>query len=77
MPWPTETAAPGACARGVQCFIPEREDQKSKWKRKGSAGARPVTYGKEMYKHRDVVEFSFNAMSQWRSLAHPRAACSR
>lgn len=55
--------------RGIQCVIPEREDQKANRKRKGKAGGRPVTYDREAYKRRNVVECSFNALKQWRSLA--------
>ncbi|GAA4370627.1 hypothetical protein GCM10023166_19190 [Paeniglutamicibacter cryotolerans] len=54
---------------GIQCVIPEKEDQKENRKRRGSAGGRPVTYDKEAYKRRNVVECSFNTLKQWRSLA--------
>ena len=37
--------------------------------RKGTAGGRPVTYDRDAYKRRNVVECSFNALKQWRSLA--------
>ena len=36
--------------RGVQCVIPEKEDQKANRKRKGSTRGRPVTYDREAYK---------------------------
>lgn len=55
--------------RGIQCVIPEKEDQKANRKRKGKAGGRPVTYDREAYKRRNVVECSFNTLKQWRSLA--------
>ena len=55
--------------RGIQCVIPEKEDQKANRKRRGSAGGRPVTYDREAYKRRNVVERSFNTLKQWRSLA--------
>ena len=55
--------------RGIQCVIPEKEDQKANRKRKGSAGGRPVSYDKEAYKRRNVVERSFNTLKQWRGLA--------
>ncbi len=55
--------------RGIQCVIPEKEDQKANRKRKGSAGGRPVQYDKEAYKRRNVVERSFNTLKQWRGLA--------
>ena len=50
-------------------MIPEKDDQKANRKRKGSAGGRPVTYDKEAYKRRNVVERSFNALKQWRGMA--------
>lgn len=55
--------------RGIQCVIPEKDDQKANRKRKGSAGGRPVTYDKEAYKRRNVVERSLNALKQWRGMA--------
>jgi transposase len=44
-----------SCLRvhGIQCVIPEKEDQKASRKRKGSAGGRPVTCDKEAYKRRN------------------------
>ena len=56
-------------AHGIKCVIPEKEDQKANRKRKGSSGGRPVTYDKEAYKRRNVVERSFNTLKQWRGLA--------
>ena len=55
--------------RGIECVIPEKDDQKANRKRKGSAGGRPVGYDKEAYKRRNVVERCFNTLKQWRSLA--------
>ena len=55
--------------RGIQCVIPEREDQKANRRRKGKAGGRPVTYDRDAYRRRNVVECSFNVLKQWRSLA--------
>lgn len=49
--------------RGIQCVIPEKEDQKANRKRKGSTGGRPVSYDKEAYKRRNVVERSFTPSS--------------
>ncbi len=48
---------------------PRKDDQKANRKRKGSAGGRPLTYDKDAYKRRNVVERSFNTLKQWRSLA--------
>lgn len=56
-------------AHGIQAVIPEKDDQKANRKRKGSTGGRPVTYDKDAYKRRNVVERSFNTMKQWRALA--------
>jgi transposase len=55
--------------RGIECVIPEKDDQKANRKRKGPAGGRPVTYDKDAYKRRNVVERSFNTLKHWRSLA--------
>lgn len=55
--------------RGIQCVIPEKEDQKANRNRKRPAGGRPVSYDKKAYKRRHVVECSFNSPKQWRSLA--------
>lgn len=50
------------------CY-PEKDDQKANRKRKGPAGGRPVTYDKDAYKRRNVVERSFNTLKHWRFLA--------
>ena len=55
--------------RGIECVIAEKDDQKANRKRKGSAGGGPVSYDKEAYNRRNVVERSFNTLKQWRSLA--------
>ena len=55
--------------RGIECVIPEKYDQKANRKRKGPAGGRPVTYDKDAYKRRNVVERSFNTLKHWRFLA--------
>lgn len=55
--------------RGIQCAIPEKEDQKANRQRKGSVGGRPVSNDKKAYKRRHVVECSFNSLKKWRSLA--------
>ena len=38
-------------------------------KRRGSTDGRPVTFDREAYKRRNVVERSFNTLKQWRSVA--------
>jgi transposase len=56
-------------ARGITAVIPERADQIANRQRKGSAGGRPVSYDREQYKNRNVVERFFNRMKHWRGLA--------
>lgn len=53
--------------RGIQCVIPEKEDQKANRQRKGSVGGRLVSCDKKAYK-RHHVECSFKSLKQWRSL---------
>lgn len=56
-------------ARKIVAVIPERSDQQVNRKRRGSKGGRPVSYDAEVYKGRNVVERSFNALKNWRALA--------
>jgi transposase len=56
-------------ARGIRAVIPEPSDQRANRARRGSRGGRPVTYDKDLYKQRNVVERSFNLLKQWRGLA--------
>lgn len=55
--------------RGIVSVIPEPADQQGHRKRRGSRGGRPVSYDREDYKGRNVVERSFNEDKQWRALA--------
>ena len=55
--------------RGIQAVIPEPSDQRANRARRGSAGGRPASYDKQLYKQRNVVERSFNLLKQWRGLA--------
>lgn len=55
--------------RGIKAVIPEPADQIGHRVRKGSRGGRPVTYDKNLYKHRNVIERGFNSFKQWRGLA--------
>jgi transposase len=55
--------------RGITAVIPERADQAGHRKLRGSAGGRPVSYDREDYKGRNVVERFFNRMKHWRGLA--------
>jgi transposase len=55
--------------RGISAVIPEPADQKGHRTRRGSDGGRPVTYDKDAYKGRNVVERAFNTIKHWRGLA--------
>jgi transposase len=55
--------------RGITVVIPERSDQAGHRKRRGSAGGRPVSYDRQDYKGRNVIERFFNRMKNWRGLA--------
>jgi transposase len=39
------------------------------WPGRGSRGGRPVSYDRNLYKGRNVVERAFNLLKQWRGLA--------
>ncbi|WP_204282713.1 IS5 family transposase, partial [Goekera deserti] len=56
-------------SRGITAVIPEPRDQQAHRTRRGSKGGRPVTYDRELYKQRNVVECSFALLKQWRALA--------
>lgn len=53
-------------ARGIGSMIPEPNDQKAHRKRRGS---RPVTYDRNAYRGRNVIERAFNGFKHWRGLA--------
>ena len=55
--------------RKIKHTIPERSDQISRRKAKGSKGGRPPAFDRELYKLRNAVERSFNRFKQWRGLA--------
>lgn len=55
--------------RGITSVIPEPDDQKRNRTRRGPAGGRPVTYDRDAYRGRNVVERAFNAFKHWRGLA--------
>ncbi len=55
--------------RGIIAVIPERADQVSNRRNRGSAGGRPVRYDTAAYRGRNVVERSYNRFKQWRGLA--------
>ena len=56
-------------SRGITAVIPEPKDQIGHRARRGSRGGRPVSFDIEDYKHRNVVERTFNQLKQWRGLA--------
>ncbi len=49
--------------------IPEPDDQKAHRKCRGSRGGRPVTYDRNAYHGRNVIERAFNGFKHWRGLA--------
>ena len=51
---------------GIRSVIPEPRDQQANRRRRGRIGGRPVTYDKDLYKGRNVVERSFCLLKQWR-----------
>ena len=55
--------------QGITAVIPERADQQSHRLRRGSQGGRPVSYDRERYKDRNVIERSYEQLKQWRGLA--------
>jgi transposase len=44
-------------------------DQKAHRRRRGSSGGRPVSYDKNAYRGRIVIERAFNGFKHWRGLA--------
>src|SRR5680860_22150 len=56
-------------SRHITAVIPEPRDQQANRARRGSAGGRPVSYDKDLYKRRNVVERSFCSTKNWRALA--------
>jgi len=55
--------------RGISFTCPERSDQIARRRAKGTAGGRPPTFDKDIYKQRNVVERCFNRLKQFRGLA--------
>lgn len=56
-------------SRKIGAVIPDRSDQQANRKRRGRKGGRPISYDTEVYKGRNVVERSFNALKNWGGLA--------
>ncbi|MFD9568738.1 IS5 family transposase [Streptomyces sp. NPDC059982] len=55
--------------RQIKHTIPERIDQRANRQRRGSAGGRPTGFDKAIYKHRNEVERTFNALKCFRAVA--------
>ncbi len=56
-------------ARGIAFTSPERIDQSTYRKAKGSAGGRPPAFHQEIYAGRNVIERCFARLKQFRALA--------
>jgi transposase len=52
--------------RGIPHTIPERSDQRE---RRARRPGRPLTFDRERYRRRNVVERCFNRLKQWRGVA--------
>ncbi len=55
--------------RGIQSVIPQPSDQIGHRVRRGSRDGRPVTYDRDDYKNRNVIERRFATLKQWRGPA--------
>jgi transposase len=55
--------------RGISHTIPERIDQQTNRRRRGSRGGRPPAFNPDIYRHRNVVERCFNQLKHCRSVA--------
>ena len=55
--------------RGITAVIPEPSDQQAHRKRRGLHGGRPVSYNRDAYRGRNVIERAFNRCKHWRGLA--------
>src|SRR5699024_5145259 len=52
--------------RGIKAVIPQKSNEKSSRKKKGSAGGRPPGLDEPAYKGRNIVERQFGLAKQWR-----------
>jgi transposase len=55
--------------RRITAVIPEKTDQQTNRKNKGSAGGRPVSFDSARYRQRNTVERCFQKIKTWRGLA--------
>ncbi len=55
--------------RGIPATIPSKADQDANRRKKGSAGGRPPTFDRDLYKQRHAVECGINLQKQQRGFA--------
>ncbi|MEU6687260.1 IS5 family transposase [Streptomyces sp. NPDC046832] len=55
--------------RRIKHTIPERKDQRANRQRRGSAGGRPTGFDKTIYKRRNEVERTINALKGFRAVS--------
>lgn len=55
--------------RHIKAVIPEKSDQATNRKKRGSGGGRPVTHDADLYKERNTVERLINKLKAWRGIA--------
>lgn len=55
--------------RRIKHTIPERKDQRANRRRRGSASGRPTGFDKTIYKRRNEVERTINALKGFRAVA--------
>lgn len=55
--------------RDIKAVISEPSDQKGHRRRRGRAGGRPPAFDTNAYRGRNVVEWSFNSLKDWRGIA--------
>ncbi len=55
--------------RQIKHTIPERRDQRANRRRRGGAGGRPTDFDKTIYKRRNEVERTINALKGFRAVA--------
>lgn len=55
--------------RGIKAVIPQPSDQIGHRLRRGSKGGRPISYDRDDYRNRNVIERRFASLKQWRGIA--------
>ena len=55
--------------RGIHAVIPQPSDQIGHRLRRGSRGGRPISYDRDDYRGRNVIERRFANLKQWRGIA--------